>query len=246
MREGGRMRGKLAVQVPEARVELARGCPRRILSPLRLPFRHSGAAVKVSGTAVWRSRLARATRARGSLELRPPRCARGDILDVAGHAVRRLARLPPYRHTALPPIPQRHRRIQDLTPDHGLPQLLDGVGASGSVVGRLLDHLLCRGRLHRAGSRRVPGLGGLNSLGLDLGRFVVQIHRPAELPRHSVFPAPDLGTHLERSASLRLLPPGNGDRGRARWSGRLFQRSPQLPKNLLQLQALLLGGVGPG
>src|ERR1700737_2057472 len=28
--------------MPEARVELARGCPRRILSPLRLPFRHSG------------------------------------------------------------------------------------------------------------------------------------------------------------------------------------------------------------
>ena len=31
--------------MPEARVELARGCPRRILSPLRLPFRHSGRAV---------------------------------------------------------------------------------------------------------------------------------------------------------------------------------------------------------
>ena len=31
--------------MPEARVELARGCPRRILSPLRLPFRHSGAGV---------------------------------------------------------------------------------------------------------------------------------------------------------------------------------------------------------
>src|SRR4026209_1132560 len=30
--------------MPEARVELARGCPRRILSPLRLPFRHSGRA----------------------------------------------------------------------------------------------------------------------------------------------------------------------------------------------------------
>ncbi len=28
--------------MPEARVELARGCPRWILSPLRLPFRHSG------------------------------------------------------------------------------------------------------------------------------------------------------------------------------------------------------------
>jgi inorganic pyrophosphatase len=30
--------------VPEARFELARGCPRWILSPLRLPFRHSGRA----------------------------------------------------------------------------------------------------------------------------------------------------------------------------------------------------------
>ena len=28
--------------VPEERVELSRGCPRGILSPLRLPFRHSG------------------------------------------------------------------------------------------------------------------------------------------------------------------------------------------------------------
>jgi hypothetical protein len=32
----------LQSKVPEARVELARGCPRWILSPLRLPFRHSG------------------------------------------------------------------------------------------------------------------------------------------------------------------------------------------------------------
>jgi hypothetical protein len=32
----------LTAVMPEARVELARGCPRRILSPLRLPFRHSG------------------------------------------------------------------------------------------------------------------------------------------------------------------------------------------------------------
>src|SRR5438876_4236747 len=29
--------------MPEERVELSRGCPRGILSPLRLPFRHSGA-----------------------------------------------------------------------------------------------------------------------------------------------------------------------------------------------------------
>src|SRR4030088_3069231 len=28
--------------MPEERVELSWGCPRRILSPLRLPFRHSG------------------------------------------------------------------------------------------------------------------------------------------------------------------------------------------------------------
>ena len=28
--------------MPEERVELSRGCPRGILSPLRLPFRHSG------------------------------------------------------------------------------------------------------------------------------------------------------------------------------------------------------------
>ena len=30
------------VFMPEERVELSRGCPRGILSPLRLPFRHSG------------------------------------------------------------------------------------------------------------------------------------------------------------------------------------------------------------
>ncbi len=28
--------------MPEVRVELTRGCPHRILSPARLPFRHSG------------------------------------------------------------------------------------------------------------------------------------------------------------------------------------------------------------
>jgi hypothetical protein len=39
------IRGRLATPalvMPEARFELARGCPRWILSPLRLPFRHSG------------------------------------------------------------------------------------------------------------------------------------------------------------------------------------------------------------
>jgi hypothetical protein len=32
----------LRVLVPRAGLEPARGCPRRILSPLRLPFRHLG------------------------------------------------------------------------------------------------------------------------------------------------------------------------------------------------------------
>ena len=31
--------------VPEARLELAQGCPYRILSPARLPFHHSGTGV---------------------------------------------------------------------------------------------------------------------------------------------------------------------------------------------------------
>src|SRR5437879_5467816 len=35
------------VFMPEVRVELTRGCPRGILSPLRLPFRHSGVVVLV-------------------------------------------------------------------------------------------------------------------------------------------------------------------------------------------------------
>jgi hypothetical protein len=34
--------------MPEARFELARGCPRWILSPLRLPFRHSGRAGNIA------------------------------------------------------------------------------------------------------------------------------------------------------------------------------------------------------
>src|SRR6266487_6801223 len=34
--------------MPEERVELSWGCPRRILSPLRLPFRHSGEGRKYS------------------------------------------------------------------------------------------------------------------------------------------------------------------------------------------------------
>src|SRR6266566_5523905 len=32
----------LPIPMPEERGELSRGCPRGILSPLRLPFRHSG------------------------------------------------------------------------------------------------------------------------------------------------------------------------------------------------------------
>jgi hypothetical protein len=43
--EGAANRGE-SVKMPEARFELARGCPRWILSPLRLPFRHSGAWVR--------------------------------------------------------------------------------------------------------------------------------------------------------------------------------------------------------
>ena len=44
--------------MPEARVELARGCPRRILSPLRLPFRHSGYGDKINGPDRARTPLA--------------------------------------------------------------------------------------------------------------------------------------------------------------------------------------------
>ena len=39
---GGRQMTQLTACMPEARFELARGRPRWILSPLRLPFRHSG------------------------------------------------------------------------------------------------------------------------------------------------------------------------------------------------------------
>ena len=37
-------------RMPEARFELARGCPRWILSPLRLPFRHSGATARYTAS----------------------------------------------------------------------------------------------------------------------------------------------------------------------------------------------------
>src|SRR6266849_10379872 len=36
--------------MPEERVELSWGCPRRILSPLRLPFRHSGRSPRAKYT----------------------------------------------------------------------------------------------------------------------------------------------------------------------------------------------------
>src|SRR5437867_6486382 len=36
------------IDMPEERVELSRGCPRGILSPLRLPFRHSGPPARTS------------------------------------------------------------------------------------------------------------------------------------------------------------------------------------------------------
>src|SRR5256885_10917291 len=37
-------------KMPEERVELSWGCPRRILSPLRLPFRHSGRSQRAKYT----------------------------------------------------------------------------------------------------------------------------------------------------------------------------------------------------
>src|SRR5439155_16149150 len=42
--------GLLGCSVPEERVELSWGCPRRILSPVRLPFRHSGAGTQLSAS----------------------------------------------------------------------------------------------------------------------------------------------------------------------------------------------------
>ena len=47
--------------MPEARFELARGCPRWIWSPLRLPFRHSGARERYSTRALCGSRTDRAS-----------------------------------------------------------------------------------------------------------------------------------------------------------------------------------------
>src|SRR3989442_15060831 len=41
--EPAAQRNAATLVMPEERVELSRGCPRGILSPLRLPFRHSGA-----------------------------------------------------------------------------------------------------------------------------------------------------------------------------------------------------------
>ncbi len=39
---GGTDAGGGMKRMPGERLELSRGCPRRILSPLRLPFRHPG------------------------------------------------------------------------------------------------------------------------------------------------------------------------------------------------------------
>src|SRR5687767_8932551 len=49
--------------MPEARLELAWGCPRRILSPLRMPFRHSGCSEKNSRIGECQQRSVDASRA---------------------------------------------------------------------------------------------------------------------------------------------------------------------------------------
>ena len=43
---GGAFRNHAIILVPRAGLEPARGCPRRILSPLRLPFRHLGLSIR--------------------------------------------------------------------------------------------------------------------------------------------------------------------------------------------------------
>ena len=69
-----RRRNSSSRLVPEERVELSRGCPRGILSPLRLPFRHSGAnaAAQLSASA---------ERVEGALFR--SNCIRGETLDSA-------------------------------------------------------------------------------------------------------------------------------------------------------------------
>ena len=78
-------------RVPEARFELARGCPRRILSPLRLPFRHSGAPERYTASAA-----------------RPPAAAL------------RFAALTPER-SARPPTPERSPPLARTLGDDGDP-----------------------------------------------------------------------------------------------------------------------------
>ena len=62
------------MQMPEVRVELTRGCPHRILSPARLPFRHSGK---------WAVNIAEFLRAENWLAAES-----SDSADVAESAVR--------------------------------------------------------------------------------------------------------------------------------------------------------------
>ena len=94
--------------MPEARVELARGCPRWILSPLRLPFRHSGLRYLRRDGADRKPRR-RATRgARRPPILRPRPGDRAPHLtprEPARRAQRPAAQLPPLaRHPDRPRI----------------------------------------------------------------------------------------------------------------------------------------------
>src|SRR6267378_4133389 len=66
-------------QVPEERVELSRGCPRGILSPLRLPFRHSGAVLPATNLAAHRARRHPQGRPSATLDSSPKTASRFNV-----------------------------------------------------------------------------------------------------------------------------------------------------------------------
>src|SRR5581483_6475331 len=73
--------------VPRAGLEPACGCPRRILSPLRLPFRHLGTARAAARRAAsGRADLARAGRALSSDDTGVATTANGPTREVSGGA----------------------------------------------------------------------------------------------------------------------------------------------------------------
>ena len=98
--------------MPEARFELARGCPRWILSPLRLPFRHSGHCLTYTSTRFEGIRVTFALSPRSALLARSSSLARHPDRPT-----------PPAELTAVIEIPTNERNKYELDKTLGIYRL---------------------------------------------------------------------------------------------------------------------------